>query len=163
MNMGCLSFALDDKGRMQAWIALFENPSRRPNSPLFAIDFRNLHKAPERWNSTMGICGRSADQLLASETTCWPLLWWKTRKSGRPATKSGRPTNFLSWFLVFCNKGKERGTAKYLQHMCAWPLSRHCISSRECSPRFSCHQSRIPMHDGRGVEFARLNGTWMHT
>ena len=122
-----------------------------PDSPLFAIDFRNLHRALRGWNSTLEGCGKAADQSLAMETTCRPPFVVETQKGGLPARKSARPTTFCPWILVFLQQMQERGIARYFQQMCARPLSHHCTSSRECSPRPSGHQSRISMHDGRGV------------
>jgi len=78
--------------------------------------------------------------------------WWK------PAKVVGLPENPVGWpvsspgFCIFCNKGK-RETRQSIFNICVPNHSpRHYISIRECSPWSSCHQSRIPMHDGRGVE-----------
>ncbi|GMP49657.1 hypothetical protein CsSME_00016575 [Camellia sinensis var. sinensis] len=59
---------------------------------------------------------------------------------------------FCCRFPICCNREQEKGMAKYFHIYMHDYSSRHCMSSRECSPQSSCHQSRISMHDGRGVE-----------
>ena len=58
--------------------------------------------------------------------------------------------------LWFTATESNKGAWQSISHMYAWLLF------RECSPRSSCHQSRISMHDGREVELQWLNMKWMH-
>ena len=53
----------------------------------------------------------------------------------------------------FATTESEIGAWQSIFYICVHDHSpHHCTSSRECSPRSSCHQSRISMHDGRGVD-----------
>ena len=142
--MDCLSSVPNDKGCMHARVALSGNPSRCLNSPLFAIALRNMHKAPEGWNYTLGTHGKAADQLMALETTYRPPFVGEPQKGGRPARKAGRPTSFCLLFLVFCNTKQKRGIARYFkQNVCmtTLPIIAQAPGSVVLDPRAINHAS----------------------
>ena len=127
----------------------WEIPSRCLVSPLLATDFRNLHKAPRGWNSTLG---RLLTRYWLGKTL--PTTYYGgNQKRWSAYQKTWSADQFpplVSTF--FCNKGK-REKRQCIFNICVHDHSpRLCTSSRECGPRSSGHQSPISMHDGRGIE-----------